>query len=95
MIIQERKADLIHTYSDKGVYVHGGYPEADYAVAIDPVSTGRVYTETNRRIEPDAPPENLNEAIEYLVDGRLVSVSGQEDELDYLNEREPEPEYFE
>ena len=95
MIVQERKGDLIHTYSDKGVYVHGGYPEADYAVAIDPMSAGREYVETGRKIEPEDPPENLNDSIEYLVAGRLIAVPEPESEPDYLNENEPEPSYFE
>ena len=51
MIVQERIGDFIRTYSDYGKYIHGGYPEADYAEAIDPASLGRTYTETDRPIE--------------------------------------------
>lgn len=67
MIIQERKGDLIHTYSDKGVYVHGGYPEADYAEAIDPASLGRTYTETDRPIEDE--PVTAEEALRIIMGG--------------------------
>lgn len=44
------------TYSDRGVYIHGGYPEADYAEAIEPSEFGRTYTETDIPIDgnPDA-----------------------------------------
>ena len=49
MIIQELIGnDLVRTYSDKNVYIHGGFPEADYAEAVDPVGMGRTYTETDR-----------------------------------------------
>lgn len=94
MIIQKRKGDLIHTYSDRDLYVHGGYPEADYAVAIDPVSAGRVYVETNRKIELSDPPENFNDSIEYLVNSKVISVYEPESEPDYLNENEEDPNYF-
>ena len=42
------------TYSDSGVKVHGGFPEADYDEVIDPIDSGRTYIETNIPIEDDA-----------------------------------------
>lgn len=51
MIKTEAIGDLIRTYSDSGYYIHGGLPEGDYTEAIDPVSTGRTYTETTTLIE--------------------------------------------
>lgn len=54
MIVQEQLGDgLVRTYSDKNVYIHGGFPEADYAEAVDPVSMGRTYTETDIPIEDE------------------------------------------
>ncbi len=53
MIIQEQIGDMTRTYSDRGVYIHGGSPEADYAEANDPTSLGRTYTETDRPIEDE------------------------------------------
>ena len=47
MIIRIIEDDVIRTYSDRGVYIHGGCPEGDYEEAIDPVSTNRVYVETD------------------------------------------------
>ena len=48
MIVQERlDGNLIRTYSDIGMMIHGGEPEGDYAEAIDPADLGRVYTETD------------------------------------------------
>lgn len=45
---------FIRTYSDKGMMIHGGMPEADYAEALDPAELGRTYTETAIPIEGDA-----------------------------------------
>lgn len=53
---------LIRTYSDAGLYIRGGEPEGDYAEAIDPVSAGRTYTETNRRIDEDDQGADPDEA---------------------------------
>lgn len=65
MIVQEPIAgtNLIKTYSDLGVYIHGGVPEADYEEAVDPVDAGRVYTETDRPIEGNEIPDSEALAI--------------------------------
>lgn len=56
-IVQEHftvgETDFIKTYSDSGMMIHGGNPEADYPEAIDPASLGRTYTETDIPIEGD------------------------------------------
>ena len=44
----------VRTYSDSGVLIHGGFPEADYSEAIDPADSGRTYTETDIPIESDS-----------------------------------------
>ena len=44
---------FIRTYSTRNVYIHGGYPEADYEEAIDPAEFGRTYTETKIPIEQE------------------------------------------
>lgn len=43
--------DFIRTFSDAGMMIHGGNPEADYTEAIDPAELGRTYTETDIPIE--------------------------------------------
>ena len=58
--------ELIRTYSDRGMMIHGGYPEADYAEAIDPPNMGRTYTETDIPIEDDATAEEL---LDILLGG--------------------------
>ena len=68
MIIQELIGnDLVRTYSDKNVYIHGGFPEADYAEAVDPVSMGRMYTETDIPIEEEE--ATAEEILDILLGG--------------------------
>lgn len=59
MIRTETINNLIHTWSDLGMKIHGGMPEADYDEAYDPIDSGRTYTETNIPIEEDATAEEL------------------------------------
>lgn len=65
MIVQEQISDtLIRTYSDAGFYIHGGYPEADYEEAVDPIEMGRTYVETDILIEHEEENNEENEVIE-------------------------------
>lgn len=50
---------FIRTYSDKGMMIHGGMPEADYSEAIDPADLGRTYTETDIPIEGESDAEEI------------------------------------
>lgn len=60
MIRQEYlEGGLVRTWSDAGMYIHGGYPEADREESIDPVSMGRVFVETDRPIEDWEEPESM------------------------------------
>ena len=56
---------FIRTYSDKGMYIHGGSPEADYSEALDPAELGRTYTETDIPIEGDE--ATAEEIVEILT----------------------------
>ncbi len=70
MIVQEIiNENLIRTYSDSGVYIHGGYPEADYAEVIDPISAGRTYVETDIAIEDDI--LDPQDALDQIFGGNL------------------------
>ena len=42
---------FVKAYSDAGYYIHGGNPEGDYVSAVDHESVGRIYKETNIKIE--------------------------------------------
>ena len=50
---------FIRTYSDNGMMIHGGSPEADYAEALDPAELGRTYTETDIPIEGETDAEEI------------------------------------
>ena len=58
MIKVEIKDGFVHTWSDKGMKIHGGFPEADYDEAYDPIDSGRTYTETDIPID-DATAEEI------------------------------------
>lgn len=58
---------FIRTYSDKGVKVHGGFPEADYDEAIDPAEFGRTYVETDILIDSSIIDDS--EALSILTGG--------------------------
>ena len=53
MIKTEIIGNLIKTYSDLGMKIHGGMPEDDYDEAYDPIDSGRTYTETDIPIDSD------------------------------------------
>lgn len=55
------------TYSDSGFKVHGGFPEADYDEVIDPIDSGRTYTETDIPIEYDE--AEAEEIVNILTGG--------------------------
>lgn len=67
MIVQEIIGDSVRTYSDAGFLIHGGFPEGDYAEAIDPIDMHREYTETDIPIEEDEPTED-----DYAEAGRIM-----------------------
>ena len=67
MIVQEIIGDSVRTYSDAGFLIHGGFPEGDYAEAIDPIDMHREYTETDIPIEEDEPTEE-----DYADAGRIL-----------------------
>lgn len=70
-IVQEHflvnNIDFVRTYSDRGMKVHGGVPEADYDVAEDPASFNRTYTETE--IPAEGGEVTAEEAIDFLFGG--------------------------
>ena len=60
MIKTEIIGNLIKTYSDLGVKIHGGVPESDYDEAYDPIDSGRTYTETDIPIDETSAEEIVN-----------------------------------
>ena len=47
------------TYSDRGMMIHGGVPEADYSEAVDLAELGRTYTETDIPIDGESEAEEI------------------------------------
>lgn len=69
MIVHEiYDSESTRTYSDRGMLIHGGFPEADYAEAIDPTymieSGERVYYETNIPVQEPEIEEPTEEGVE-------------------------------
>ena len=60
MIKTETKDNIIHTWSDIGMKIHGGMPESDYDEAYDPIDMGRTYTETDIPIDETSAEEIVN-----------------------------------
>lgn len=60
MIKTEIIGNLVKTYSDIGMKIHGGMPEDDYDEAYDPIDSGRTYTETKIPIEEADAEEIVN-----------------------------------
>ena len=59
MIKTEIIGNLVKTYSDLGMKIHGGFPEGDYDEAYDPIDSGRTYVETDIPIEEDVTAEEI------------------------------------
>lgn len=59
MIKTEIKDNIIHTWSDLGMKIHGGSPEGDYDEAYDPIDSGRTYTETDIPIDDETSAEEI------------------------------------
>ncbi len=64
MIKTETVNNLVRTWSDLNVKIHGGFPEADYDEAYDPIDSGRTYVETDIPIDEDGTKE---EAYDILM----------------------------
>lgn len=60
MIKTEIIGNLVKTYSDIGMKIHGGMPEGDYDEAYDPIDSGRTYVETDIPIEEPTAEEIVN-----------------------------------
>lgn len=76
--------DFVKAYSDAGYYIHGGNPEGDYVEAVDPASAGRIYKETDIKIEtndetaPDGDAEATIEDYQNALKSLGVNVDEKE-----------------
>ena len=67
MIKTEIIGNLIRTYSDIGMKIHGGMPEGDYDEAYDPINSGRIYVETDIPIGQDETAEEMIDMLESVL----------------------------
>ena len=68
MIKTEIIGNFVKTYSDIGMKIHGGMPEADYDETYDPIGLGRTYTETDIPVETDeATAEEMIDMLESVL----------------------------
>lgn len=62
--------EFVRTYSDKGYYVER--EGIQYSEAIDPIGSGRVYTETDVSVEDDVVDEDIPaEELKAMIEGAL------------------------
>ena len=82
VVYEELQTGLVKAYSDSGLKIRGGDPEFNYNQAIDPVSLGRIYKETD--IPIDVYEEDLEDeeaTIEDYVNAlKSLGVSVDEEE---------------
>lgn len=80
--------------ADAGMVLTNGnvYTDTVYLGNRDNISNWREIHESEIPPEPPA-PEELTKAAGYMLDRQMVTLPA-EPEADYLNEREPEPNYF-
>lgn len=75
---------FVKAYSDAGYYIRGGNPEGNYATAVDPASSGRIYKETDIKIEtndetaPDGDAEATVEDYQNALKSLGVNVDEKE-----------------
>ena len=67
VIYENLQDNLVKAHSDSGFYIRGGFPESDYAEAIDPKTENRKYTETSKKIPvPEATVEDYQQKLREL-----------------------------
>jgi len=67
MIITVIEESMVHSYSDRKVKIHGGFPEGDYDEVYDPINSGRTYTETDIPIDEEITIEDKAQAYDILM----------------------------
>lgn len=67
VVYENLEGGLVKAYSDVGVYIRGGMPEAAYAEAVDPQGLNRKYVETETKIpEKQATIEDYQAKLKEL-----------------------------
>ena len=85
---------LVRTYSDKGMMIRQTATGDEYDAAIYPDTVVQEFEETTTPVDPGDAPDGLADAAEYLLKAKLMELPETDAEPEYLNEHEPEPDYF-
>lgn len=91
---REDNVNLYHIYSDKGMEILQIDTGLIYGDVIDVENSLHTYEETQNPIDLGDLPTGLSEVTQYLIKAQMIDFINTEEELDYFNEREPEPTYF-
>ena len=88
--------NLWRTYSDLSLKIKQVETNAIYDEAVDVENSNYTYEETNISIVDDSSneEEKLEDNIKQLLFQNLITLQDQENEVDYFNENESEPNYF-
>lgn len=85
---------LFRTYSDERYRIIQNDTGNIYDEAMDVEGTNHTYSESEELIEYEE-IENLNEVAQAMLRNGFVTLNpGKVNDPDYLNENEPEPNYF-
>ena len=67
--LEKNGRTLIRTYSDRGVYIQRD--GVRYESAVDPIETGRIYTETDDIIPVETGVSERVDALETIVNAMI------------------------
>lgn len=93
-LVLESGATVIRTYSDTDHRIVQNGTGIVYDEAVDPADANRTYTESIELIDHGPPPDGLDAAASYLLENDMMTMPEPDPEPDYLNEHEPESDYF-
>lgn len=65
IVIENLEEGMTRAYSNKGVKIHGGFPEGDYDIVYYPTDSAQTFVETNTPIDEDVRPKDLSRVKLY------------------------------
>ena len=65
IVIENLEEGMTRAYSNKGVKIHGGFPDGDYDIVYYPTDSAQTFVETNIPIDEDVRPKDLSRVKLY------------------------------
>ena len=65
IVIENLEEGMTRAYSNKGVKIHGGFPEGDYDIVYYPTDSEQTFVETDIPIDEDSKPKDLSRVKLY------------------------------